>query len=52
MSSHNQNEQVQYVYHYYLSLIFDQITMAQEQKHLWYPIIPREVSFKHGGAWS
>ena len=34
MSSHNQNEQVQYVYHCCLCLIFDQITMAQEQKYL------------------
>ena len=33
-SSHNQNVQVQYVYHCCLCLIFDQITMAQEQKYL------------------
>ena len=33
-SSHNQNEQVQYVYHCCLCLIFDQTTMAQEQKYL------------------
>ena len=33
-SSHNQNEQVQYVYHRCLCLIFDQTTMAQEQKYL------------------
>ena len=33
MSSHNQNVQVQYVYHCCLC-IFDQITMAQEQKYL------------------
>ena len=30
----SQNEQVQYVYHCCLRLIFDQITMAQEQKYL------------------
>ena len=33
-SSHNQNEQVQYVYHCCLCLIFDQTAMAQEQKYL------------------
>ena len=33
-SSHNQNEQVQYVYHCCLCLIFDKITVAQEQKYL------------------
>ena len=32
-SSHNQNVQVQYVYHCCLCLIFDQIMMAQEQKY-------------------
>ena len=32
-SSHNQNEQLQYVYHCCLCLIFDQTTMAQEQKY-------------------
>ena len=31
---HNQNEQVQYVYHCCLCLIFDQTTMAREQKYL------------------
>ena len=35
-SSHNQNEQVQCVYHCCLCLIFDQNTMAQEQKYLQY----------------
>ena len=31
---HNQNVQVQHVYHCLLYLIFDQIEMAQEQKYL------------------
>ena len=33
-SSHDQNEQVQNVYHCCLCLIFDQTTMAQEQEYL------------------
>ena len=33
-SSHNQNEQVQNVYDCCLCVIFDQTTMAQEQKYL------------------
>ena len=38
MSSLNQNVQVQYVYHCCFCLIFDQTTMAKEQKYLRYII--------------
>ena len=34
MSSHNQNEEVRHVYNCCLCVIFDQVTMVQEQKYL------------------